>query len=144
MKEIRTELLIEAPPGRVWAALTDVAQFPDWNPFIPRVQGRVRKGAQLEVRITPPAARAMTFRPTVIHLVPERELRWLGRLWVPRLFDGEHIFELHPEADGTRFVQRERFSGLLVPLLWNQMEGPTRSGFITMNEALKTRAETAA
>jgi hypothetical protein len=34
------------------------------------------------------------------------------------LFDGEHIFAVEPIDGGkTRFVQRELFSGLLVPLL---------------------------
>jgi len=36
----------------------------------------------------------MTFRPTILKAEPERELRWLGRLLLPGLFDGEHVFEI--------------------------------------------------
>jgi hypothetical protein len=85
----------------------------------------------------------MTFTPTLQRVDPNRELRWLGRFFLPKLFDGEHIFELHPRKGGTRFVQRENFGGLLVPLLWGSMKAPTRRGFEAMNEALKARAEAA-
>jgi len=36
----------------------------------------------------------MTFRPTILKAEPNRELRWLGHLLVPGLFDGEHIFTI--------------------------------------------------
>ncbi len=84
----------------------------------------------------------MTFKPTVIHVAPERELRWRGRLLLPGVFDGEHCFEMSPLGEGrTRFVQREKFSGLLVPFLWNRLATNTRRGFEAMNTALKERAE---
>jgi hypothetical protein len=72
---------------------------------------------------------------------PRRELRWLGRLFVPGIFDGEHIFRIEPLEHGrSRFVQAERFSGVLVPLLRKTLE-QTRHGFEAMNEALRQRAE---
>ena len=40
-----------------------------------------------------------------------------------------------------RFTQREEFRGVLVPLLWKQLDTRTRAGFEAMNEALKARAE---
>ena len=83
----------------------------------------------------------MTFRPTVLCVAPERELRWLGRLIVPGLFDGEHRFLIEPlEAGRSRFIQSERFSGLLVPLAGGGLE-KTAAGFEQMNVALKHDAE---
>lgn len=142
MKEIRAEVEIEAPIERVWQVLTDFAAFPGWNPFIRRVKGEVRPGARLEVHLQPSGARGMTFRPTLLRAEPSQELRWLGRLWIPGLFDGEHIFTLEPQgADRVRFVQREIFTGLLVPLLARGLDRDTRRGFEEMNQALKARAE---
>ena len=84
----------------------------------------------------------MTFKPRVTRISEERELRWLGRLLVPGLFDGEHIFEIKPTGKGRiRFVQREQFKGILVPLLWRSLNKNTRQGFTEMNAALKKRAE---
>jgi hypothetical protein len=42
---------------------------------------------------------------------------------------------------GTRLVQSERFTGLLVPFLRKGLERGTRPGFEAMNAALVRRAE---
>jgi hypothetical protein len=71
----------------------------------------------------------------------ERLLRWLGRLGLPGLLDGEHSFRLDPAGEGrTRFVQSERFTGLLVRFFGKTL-AQTERGFAQMNEALKRRAE---
>jgi hypothetical protein len=83
----------------------------------------------------------MRFRPTVLALRPERELRWLGRLFIPGLFDGEHYFLLEPMGEGrTRLTHGEKFSGLLVGFLSGALSG-TEAGFKAMNTALKQKAE---
>jgi hypothetical protein len=118
MKELRTEIEIQAPAERIWKLLTDFAGFPRWNPFIRRVKGDLRVGNRLEVRLQPSGTRGMIFRPMVLSVEPGRELRWLGHLLVPGLFDGEHRFTIEPlGADRVRFTQSERFTGLLVPVL---------------------------
>ena len=144
MREIETAVEISAPAPTVWRILTDLGRYPAWNPFIPSAEGKAEEGARLKVRIEPPGGRAMTFKPQVTRIRPEREFRWLGRLFIPGLFDGEHIFELEPTGQGsTRFVQREQFRGLLVPLLWSSLDQNTRQGFEKMNAALKEEAEKA-
>ncbi|MGB8217784.1 MAG: SRPBCC domain-containing protein [Candidatus Methanoperedens sp.] len=142
MKQLRTEISINAPPERIWHLLTDFASFPQWNPFIRRASGEPRKGAQLQVYLQPSGTKGMTFRPKVLKAEPNRELRWLGHLLIPGLFDGEHIFTIEPlEAGCVRFVQRELFTGLLVPLFARSLDKDTRRGFEEMNQALKLRAE---
>jgi hypothetical protein len=143
LKEIQAEIEINTPAERVWSLLTDFAAYPEWNPFIRRARGEVRIGSRLEVYIQPSGARGMTFRPSVLTAEPNRELRWLGRLWMPGLFDGEHRFIIEPLGpDRVRFIQAEIFNGLLVPLLARSLETDTRRGFDEMNRALKGRAET--
>ena len=84
----------------------------------------------------------MTFRPTVMKVEPSRELRGLGHLLVPGIFDGEHIFEIEElESDRVRFVQREVFKGLLVPFLGRSLDRDTQRGFEEMNRALRERIE---
>lgn len=142
MRTLVTEIEIDAPAGRVWQILTDFARYPEWNPFIPHAEGEVREGARLSVRIAPPGGTAMTFRPRLQRVVMERELRWLGRLLLPGIFDGAHVFEIEPLTDArVRFVQFEHFRGVLVPLFWRSLDTQTRAGFTAMNEALKARAE---
>lgn len=140
--ELRTEIEIDAPPSAVWSVLADFASYRDWNPFIGRVTGELRADARLEVLICPPDGREMTFRPRIVRVDPERELRWLGHFLVRGLFDGEHFFRLERLPDGrTRFVHGENFTGLLVKPLTGLLTKTAR-GFVFMNQALKRRVET--
>lgn len=140
-RQLQSTIEIAAPAERVWAILTDFGAYPEWNPFIPSIEGDAREGAALNVRIAPPGGRAMTFKPRVTAAEQERLLRWLGRLGLPGLLDGEHSFRLDPAGAGrTRFVQSERFSGLLVRFFAKTL-AQTERGFAQMNEALKRRAE---
>jgi hypothetical protein len=143
VRELRHEIEIDAPPERVWAVVTDFAAYPGWNPFIRQISGELREGARLEVRIEPPGARATTFKPTVRTVEANRELRWLGRLLVPGIVDGEHSLRIEPlEGGRSRFVQSERFSGVLVGFLKGTL-AKTEAGFEQMNAELKARAEQA-
>jgi hypothetical protein len=84
----------------------------------------------------------MRFRPTVLAVEPNRELRWKVRLFLPGLFGGEHYFRLGSKTGGGLvFCQGETFFGILVPLLRRFVDGSTRKGFVAMNEALKHEAE---
>ncbi len=83
----------------------------------------------------------MTFRPTVTTLRPREAFGWLGRLGVPGVFDGAHRFELEPLDGGrTRFVQSERFDGILAGPLKRSIRDRTLAGFEEMNRALAERA----
>ena len=144
VREISHTLEIDASPEVVWRQLADTGAYPDWNPFVRRLEGELEEGARLEVEIEPPGGRAMTFKPTVVAATPARELRWLGHLVVRGLFDGEHRFAIEPLDGGarSRFTQSERFSGLLVRPFGGTLEKTLR-GFEAMNAALKARAESA-
>jgi hypothetical protein len=141
VRELHREIEIDAPPERVWAVVTDLTAYPEWNPFIRRINGDLREGARLEVRIQPPGARTATFKPTVRSVDANRELRWLGRLLFPGIFDGEHSLRIEPlEGGRSRFVQSERFTGLLVGFVKGTL-AKTEVGFEQMNAALKARTE---
>ena len=138
---IETDIEIEAPPARVWAVLTDFPAMADWNPFIRSISGDLTPGGRLSIQVVPPGKSGMRFKPTVLSVEPERELRWLGRLVVPGLFDGEHYFLLSPlDGTRTRLIHGENFSGLLVGLFRANLAA-TEAGFEAMNTDLKRRAE---
>lgn len=139
--ELRTEIEIDAPPATVWAILTDLATYRDWNPFITSAAGTLAVGERLVNRLGPPGGKPITFEPTVTEVDAGRSLEWLGRLVLPGLFDGRHRFELVGDGGGTRLLQTERFTGVLVPLLRKSLDTRTRAGFEAMNAALKARAE---
>ena len=89
----------------------------------------------------PPGGSAMTFKPTVTEVDPGVRFEWLGSLGIRGIFDGRHRFELSPTQEGTRLIHSEEFTGVLVPFLKRFLDTKTRSGFVAMNESLKTRVE---
>jgi hypothetical protein len=140
--EIRTEIGIASTPEELWAILTDFPAYASWNPFIRSIAGQVETGSKLSVSIQPAGGRVMTFRPSVLVATPNQELRWLGHLLFPGIFDGEHYFLISAPAPGqVRFVQGEKFSGAVAHLAKASLDRGTKAGFIAMNEALKARAE---
>ena len=144
MKEIHTEIEISAPAEKVWRVLTDFAAYPKWNPLVRHVEGDVVVGSHPQVYIETSGGNGMLFSPTVLVTEPNRERRWLGHLWFPGLLDGEHSFVIEPVGNGhVRFIQRERFKGLLLPFLSKMLNVDIRPGFEEMNRALKLRAESA-
>lgn len=144
MKTIEAVTEIDAPVHAVWAELSAVSAFPEWNRFITSFEGELVVGSRVEVRIAPPGGRPMTFRPTITAVEQDRRLEWLGRLLVPGVFDGRHSFRLDDLGQGrTRLSQSEAFSGVLVGLAGKTLER-TREGFEAMNQAVRLRAEAAA
>lgn len=120
--------------------MADVEAYERWNPFIVQGEGHVAVGERLRLRMAPEGGRAMTFKPKILAADPGRQLRWLGRLGLPRLFDGEHVFRLEATPTGTRLTQSETFRGLLVPL-FGKVVDRAQDDFARLNAALKRRAE---
>ena len=139
MKELTTEIEINASPQRVWKILTDFDKYEQWNPFIHRIVGQAKEGSKIQIRIETPGGKNRKYEPTVTRVEESRELRWLGKSF---LLNGEHIFlieRLQPER--VRFVNHEIFDGLLTSFFGRRTDEDIRAGFEEMNKALKERAE---
>ncbi len=141
-RSIETEIEIEGTATRVWEVLTDFNRYPEWNPFILRIAGTLQTGSRLKAVVQTPHFPKITIRPVLLRVEVEHEFRWVGHWLVPKIFDGEHLFAIEPLGGSkVKFVQKELFSGLLVPLLWGRMAGNIRLGFDKMSQALKKRIE---
>lgn len=143
-RTVQTTIELDAPPGVVWAVLTDLDRWVEWNPFA-TAQGRAEVGERLVVRLTGGAGgRGVTFKPRVTAADPGVRFAWLGSLGPRGLFDGEHSFRLEPLDGGarTRLLHGETFTGVLVALFARTMKGDTGAGFEAMNTALARRVAT--
>jgi uncharacterized protein YndB with AHSA1/START domain len=103
-RELRAETVIDAPPERVWAALTDLRRMPEWSPelvrMLPLGRGGLRLGQQY-LGLNRRKAAVWPTRSVVTALEPGRTLAWDTRSSGARW-----IYELTPEEAGTRVVQR--------------------------------------
>jgi hypothetical protein len=152
-KTIETEIVIDAPPQKVWDVLMDTEKWKEWNPCFVYVGSPFVVGEPFEIHMNTDG-KADT-KPAVVHPVitvcdPEKKvLIWKGVLggaeWV---FHGFHSFELIAVEDdttkttSTKLLQQEQMHGIMLPLirLMGQVES-TRKGFVDMNDALKKRCE---
>ena len=136
--EISTEIEISASTAKVWGVLMNFEEYPKWNPFIKSIEGNPQVGKQIKANID-----GMKFKPIVLTNEKNKEFKWIGKLLLKGLFDGEHRFQIEETEDGkVRFVQSEKFSGILVPFFKKKLSTDTKSGFEEMNRKLKEQAET--
>jgi hypothetical protein len=122
--------------------MTDFPRYGSWNPFIRRIEGELIVGERLRVFARLPCGLPMMLWPRVVEFGIERNIRWLGCLLLPGLLDGEHLFILEPLGKSkVRFVQKEQYSGVLLPIMWVWLREQGYQAFEMMNRALKDAAE---
>ena len=140
MKQVRTEIEIEAAPEQVWQVLTRWSEWSAWNPLLHRAAGRLGVGETVEIAFQGPGEKEVGARCTVVELEPGHTWTWTYSIVAPLLFRGEHTFTVEPAGPGrTRFAHRETFKGLLVPFFVD--EAKTTHGFGAMDSALKGQVE---
>ncbi len=141
-KYVYSSIIINATPEKVWDILMNFEQYPEWNPFITTISGNPTIGNTIAATICPPGQKPMQFKPRVLQNLKNTEFRWIGTLGIPYLFDGEHVFQLQENNNGTTTLHHfEYFRGVLVPFFKKMLEQNTLQGFEVMNIALKQKAE---
>jgi hypothetical protein len=139
MRTMSATIQVGASPQAVWAVLTDLTRYPEWNPLFREASGEVAVGSRITLRSVHPAnGRMMTIKPKITVADPDAELRWVSSL--PGIINGEHSFTLTPVDGGTRVEQSETFGGLL-SVLATKTSTRAEASFRELNEALKRRAE---
>ena len=129
---------IDAPADRVWGVLTDIAHWPEWNPSVVRVEGRVALGSRVFVFTKRSPERA--FAVKVARLDAPVRMVWRGGMPFG-LFAGIRLFTIAPEsAARCRFATREEFSGLLAPLITKSIPD-LQPAFDEFVRCLKSAAE---
>jgi hypothetical protein len=138
---VQASIEISADPQKVWDILKDFDRYPEWNPCLISVTGEKSVGSWIHVTLNPEYSMNTGFKARLLEYSREKGIRWFGRLPVPHLFAGDHSFEILPTSSGVMFIQKEEFSGILVPFLKGMIEGRTKKGYEEMNRALKARSE---
>ena len=127
---------VEATPGRIWNFLTDAENFSRWNSTVTSLEGDIREGGRLRVRI-PGTTSVYAF--TVSGFVPDERMIWTGG--IAPVFKDVRSFQLLKWYDGTTaFRMTTRFSGLLLPFVRSSLAGFDRV-FARYANDLKSAAE---
>ena len=140
MKVFSASTTIEASPANIWAILTDAPAYPEWDPGVDRIEGRIAPGEKITAfsKLSPGRA----FPVKVSEFVPGRKMTWIGGMPLG-LFKGERTFTLTPQGNGSvEFTLREVFTGPLLPLIGRSLPDLTAS-FEQFAAGLKSWAERA-
>ena len=73
MKTVSATIQMDARQKRVWAALTDLAAYPRWNPLFPEASGQIAIGSRLTLKTVRPNGRTMTIKPKILACKPNAE-----------------------------------------------------------------------
>ncbi|MCV2368719.1 SRPBCC domain-containing protein [Paucibacter oligotrophus] len=144
MKQLNTQVDVNAPISQVWEALLDLSKYGEWNPFIYQVDGSCRLNEVVTVHMHISGKGFQQYRVKLTKIdEAAKAFYWLGHFHVRGLIDGDHRFELLRLPDGrTRVRQYELFRGILVPLVWNSyIVRHLLPCFEALNENLKAWCE---
>lgn len=105
---------VRAKPEKIWALLTNGADFPRWNSTVKSLEGEIAQGKQLALRVV--VAPDRVFKPTVSELVAHERMVWSDG--TAPMFKGVRTFVLTAKGDGsTDFSMIEVLSGIMLPLI---------------------------
>lgn len=138
MKRFRAEIVIQASPARVWEVLTNVDDYPSWDPGMERIEGYLALGQKVKffTKFSPEKA----FPVKVTGFEPSQKMVLTGGMPFG-LFKSERTHLLVSQNDQqTSFSTEETFSGLLFPLFGNTIPDLTES-FQNFVAGLKEQAE---
>ncbi|MBL8019905.1 MAG: SRPBCC domain-containing protein [Leptospirales bacterium] len=145
-QEVHTSIVIQAPPEKVWNVLTDFEDYPNWNPFIRRVFGKVSIGSTIVELVYIAPGVFMPLPMEIVVLDHARELAWRGAVphWFAAISAGEHHFTISPIAnhnDSCEFAHHALLRGILMQIGARHIQNDVRFVHEAMNTALKERAE---
>jgi hypothetical protein len=139
---IEQEIWIDAPAEQVWAVVSDLARYPEWNPFVVSCASTLVPGDPIAMRVRIFARFAQPQRERILEHEPGR---WLCYGLPPSRIGAlasRRSHEVSPAgAARARYVSRFELSGWLAPIVRWLLGARLRAGFGAMTTALKERAE---
>jgi len=143
MRTIAANSIIEAPIDRVWSVLSDFATYPEWSPFLVKIDGEVSVGTMLTLHVTmKPGGRTLKQRERVSMREEGREVRWGTVMGHPFFLKAERYQRLTAiSPTETRYETADDFEGALVPLVFALYGANIQAGFDATAIALKARCE---
>ena len=101
LSRIDRSIEIEAPPERVWRALTDAAELSSW--FQVTIEGALAQGSEVWMTSVHPGHVGQRFRVEIVDMSPPRRLVWK---WHPGEIDPGIDYSREPRTTVTFTLER--------------------------------------
>ena len=135
-KSVHHEITINAAPEKVWNTLTDMNDYPKWNPTMELLEGTVQEGSKVKYKFTQNESTVSEIGATVIQVTPNKLLNQKGG--IPFVLTFNHRYTLEPVGNSTKLTIHEDYKGIGVNY-WNPQ--PVEEAYKLLNLALKERVE---
>lgn len=138
--EVRTIDTIQATPEAIWSILTDFEKYPDWHPYLIKVEGDTVIGTMLHATYTKADGSTDQFKARMLTCNYAKKLSWGGGIGF--LFSAEHYFIIEPiDAQTVLFKQGEYWRGLFGGMYGRKVYEDACVNFERMNTMLKHLTE---
>ncbi len=148
MKQIRSEIVINAPAVMIWKIIVDFDSYPQWNTFTPRItlgNSDLAEGVEFDLDCRMTERKLLRDEHEVILTIDPVSYRLCMGTSRTKGRPGIQSFRwqmCRPIDDKkTRFVNYEEFHGPLAPLVYLLYTKKLSKAFRTYCEALKEFAE---
>ena len=140
--EIDQSIEIGARPEVVWNVITDLARYPDWNPFVIACESTLLVGEPISMRVRLVSLFAQPQTETILEHEPGQRLSYgLRGLPLGALQSMRSHLVLPAGSDGAHYESHFELSGWLAPLVRLLLGANLERGFKAMTEAIAARAE---
>lgn len=137
MKQVKTELILNAPPDRIWNLLYDFSLYPEWNPLIVSAVGTRAAGCPLDLVVRLPGIDPFRLRSSLISIEPSTQLGWRWALSSKLLVAWTFQVRLEQvSSDRVLIAQSSEFTGLFAPLFCFALNRSFAAGMHELNQAL--------
>ena len=104
---------IQAKAERVWAIMTNAADFPRWNSTIKSMEGKIASGQT--IKLVAAISPTRTFNLKVTEFENGKRMVWSDG---NAMFKGVRTYTVSPKVDGsTDFTMAEIYTGFMMPMI---------------------------
>jgi hypothetical protein len=136
--EVQESLVIPAAGRDVFATLMEWARYPEWNPYITRLDGQAQVGAPIQVYFSMGFGPRLPLSCRVAQTDPGKQvLAWDYKAMFGWLYSARHSFVIEDlKAGQCRIVQTEKIQGLAACGLFSLFHRLLGQRFQVMHQAL--------
>ena len=134
---------IQAPKEVIWALISDLDRWSEWNPLYTQASGRIALGETLNLTLALPGEAPRTIAPKVTDWEPDAQIVWRLDL-MPMFAHTVRYLEIEALSDtGCVFNNGEFFHGMIGERAGRSKRRVIHEGFTALGEAVKARSEAA-
>jgi|GEM_PF-935988 len=134
--EVVTEITIKSTPAKVWNMLVDFGNYPDWHPYLKKIEGKPVKGSKIKVTYKKNDTQDGVFSAYIMENETNKLLSWGGSAGF--IFRARHYYRIEPIGnDSVKLIQGEYWKGIFGGTYGKKIYKDSARKFELMNKKLK-------